>query len=92
MDAFMQINIEHFGDYDTLVALGQLGTKSFINHWASLLYVYISALKKYVKKIPTTLRAHHKDIVYEERGFSGKVKRIGETTYALSGWLWETHL
>ena len=52
MDAFMQINVERFGDHDTLVALGQLATKSFINHWASPLYVHVSTLKKYVREIP----------------------------------------
>ena len=67
-------------------------TKSFINHWASPLYVHVSALKKYVKEIPATLRAHHKDIVSGRRGFFGKVRMIGDTTYALSGWLWKTHL
>ena len=92
MDAFMQINVERFGDHDTLVALRQLATKSFINHWASPLYVHVSAWKKYVKEIPATLKAHHKDIVSGGRGFSRKVKMIGDTTYALSGWLWETHL
>ena len=63
MDAFMLINVERFGEHDTLVALGQLVTKSFITHRASPLYVHVSALKKYVKEIPATLRAHHKDIV-----------------------------
>ena len=63
MDAFMQINIERFGNHDTLVALGQLAIKNFINHWASPLYVHVSALKKYMKEIPAALRAHHKDIV-----------------------------
>ena len=92
MDAFLQINVERFGDHDTLVALGQLATKSFINHWASPLYVHISTLKKYVKEILAALRAHHKDIVSGGRGFFRKVKMIGDTTYILSGWLWETHL
>ena len=32
MEAFMQISVERFGDHDILVALGQLATKSFINH------------------------------------------------------------
>ena len=45
-----------------------------------------------MKEIPATLRAHHKDIVSRGRGFSRKVKMIGDTMYALSGWLWETHL
>ena len=54
MDAFMQINVERFGDHDTLVALGQLAKKTFINHWASPVYVHVSALKKYVKEIPAT--------------------------------------
>ena len=85
MDAYIQINVERFGDHDILVALGQLATKSFINHWASPLYVHILALKKYVKEIPATLRAHHKDIVSGGRGFLRKVKMIGDTTYALSG-------
>ena len=90
IDAFMQINVEHFCEHDTMVALGQLATKSFINHWASPLHVHVLALKKYVKEIPAAL--HHQDIVSRGRGFSGKVKMIGDTTYALSGWLWETHL
>ena len=92
IDAFMQINVECFGDHDTVVAWGQLGTKSFINHWASPLYVHILALKKYMKEIPAALRAHHQDIVSGGRGFFGKVKMIGDTTYALSGWLWEIHI
>ena len=120
IDAFMQINVKRFGEHDTLVALGQLATKSFITHWAPLLYVHVSALKKYVKEIPVALRAHHKDIVSLQkidhnfelftklktnlkfyktratntsgRGFFEKVKTIGETTYALSGWVWETRL
>ena len=83
---------KRFGDHDTLVAMGQLATKSFINHWASPLYVHESTLKKYVKDIPAALRAHQKDIVSGRRGFSAKVRMIGNTTYALSGWLWETHL
>lgn len=92
MEEFMNINVERFGGHDTLVALGQLGTKSFINHWASPLYVHVSALKKYAIEIPVAIRAHHKDIVSGGTGFSGKVKMIGATTYGLSGWLWETHL
>ena len=92
MDAFMQINIKCFGDHNTLVALGQLATNSFINHWASPLYVHVLVLKKYMKEIQAVLRVHHKDIISGGRGFSGKVKMIGDTTYALSGWLWETHL
>ena len=31
MDAFMQINVERFGDHETLVALGPLATKSFMH-------------------------------------------------------------
>ena len=92
MDAFLQINVEHFGDHDTLVALGQLATKSLINHWASPLYVHVSALKKYMKEISAALREHHKDIISEGRGLSGKVRLIDDTTYAFRGWLWETHL
>ena len=69
-----------------------MATKSFINHWASPLYVHVSALKKYAKDIPAALRAHHKDIVSRGRRFSGKVRMIGDTTYVLSGWMWETHL
>ena len=92
MEAFMQISIERFGDHDTLVALEQLGTKSFINHWASPFYIHVSDLKKHAKEILAALRAYHKDIVSEGTGFSGKVKMIGNTMYGLSGWLWETHL
>ena len=35
LDAFMQVNIQHFGNHDTLVGLEQLVTKNFINHWTS---------------------------------------------------------
>ena len=38
METFMKINVECFGDHDTLVALRQLRTKSFINHWALALF------------------------------------------------------
>ena len=92
MDTFMEVNVERFGDHDTLVGLGQLATKSFINHWASPLYVHVSALKKYVKEILAALRAHHKDIVSGGSGFSRKVKMFGDTSYALSGYQWEIHL
>ena len=88
----MQISVERCGDHDTLVALGQLGTNSFINHWASPFYIHVSALKKYANKIPVALRAHYKDIVYRGTNFFGKVKMIEDTTYGLSEWLWETHL
>ena len=92
IDAFMEVNVERFGDHDTLVGLRQLATKSFINHWASPLYVHVSALKKHVKEIPAALRAHYKDIVSGGSGFSGKVKMFGDTSYALSGYQWETHI
>ena len=92
MEAFMEISVERFGDHDTLVALGQLGTKNFINHWASPFYVLVSILKKYAKEIPATLRAHYKDIVSKQTRFCGKVKMIGNRTYGLSEWLWETYL
>ena len=45
-----------------------------------------------MKEIPAALRAHHKDIVFGGSGFSGKVKMFGDTSYALSGYQWETHL
>jgi hypothetical protein len=73
-----------------LVALGQLGTKNFISHWASPLYVYVSALKIYAEEIPGAIRAHHHDIVNGGRGFLGIVKGIENGTYSLKGWLWET--
>ena len=38
---FLHIDVSRFGEHDTLVALRQLGTKNFINHWASPLYVYV---------------------------------------------------
>ena len=59
MEDFVKIDVAQFGDHDTLVALGQLGTRSFITHWSSQLYVCVSALKKYIHKIPAALRAHH---------------------------------
>ena len=43
---FLQIDVSRFGEHDTLVALGQLGTKNFISHWASPLYVYVLTTKK----------------------------------------------
>ena len=92
MEAFMGIDVARFGDHDTLVALGMLGTKSFISHWASPLYVHVSALKKYAEEIPLAVRAHHKDIVSGGQGFKGKVKHIGDHAYSLPGWLWEAHL
>ena len=46
MKDFLQINVLRFGKHEMLVALGQLGTKSFINHGASRLYVYVSALSQ----------------------------------------------
>ena len=88
----MEISVECFGDHDTLVALGQLGIRSFINHWTSPLHVYVSTLKKYAKEIPTALRAYHKDIVSGQTGFSSIVKMIGNRTNGLSRWLWETYL
>ena len=69
MDIFLQTNVKRFGDHDTLIALEQLATKSFINHWASPLYVHVLALKKYVKEIPAAFRAHHNDMYLEEEDF-----------------------
>ena len=89
---FLQIDVSRFGEHDTLVALGQLGTKNFISHWASPLYVYVSALKKYAEEIPGAIRAHHRDIVNGGKGFLGKVKLIENGTYSLKGWLWETRI
>ena len=81
-----------FGEHNTSVALGQLGTKNFISHWTSPLYVYISALKNYAKAIPGAIRAHHHDIVNGGRRFMEKVKLIENGTYSLKGWLWETKM
>ena len=92
MEDFVKIDVTRFGDHDTLVALGQLGTRSFITHWSSKLYVHVSALKKYTHEIPAALRAHHRDIVKGGTGFSRKVKFVGEQTYSVSGWLWKTKL
>ena len=92
MEDFVKIDVTRFGDHDTLVALDQLGTRSFITHWSSQLYVRVSALKKYTHEIPTALRAHHRDIVKGGTGFSRKVKLVGEQTYFVSGWLWKTKL
>ena len=90
MEDFVKIDVTRFGDHDTLVALGQLGTRSFISHWSYQLYVRVSALKKYTHEIPAALRAHHQDIVNGGCGFSGKVKLVGEQTYSVSGWQWKT--
>ena len=90
MEDFVKLDVTRFGDHDTLVALGQLGMRSFITHWSSQLYVRVSALKKYTHEIPIALRAHHQDIV--KGGFSGKVKLVGEQTYSVSGWLLKTQL
>ena len=59
MEEFVKIDVTRFGNHDTLVALGQLGTKNFIMHWSSQLYVRVSTLKKYTHEIPTALKAHH---------------------------------
>ena len=77
MEDFVKIDVIRFGDDDTLVTLNQLGTRSFITHWSSQLYVHISALKKYIHEIPAALRTHHQDIVKGGIGFFGKVKLIG---------------
>ena len=69
-----------------------MGTRSFIIHWSSQLYVRVSALKKYTHEIPAALRAHHQDIVKRGTGFFGKVKLIGEQAYSMSGWLWKIQL
>ena len=90
MEDFVKIDVTRFGDHDTLVALGQLGMRSFISHWSSQLYVRVLVLKKYAHEIPAALRAHDRDIVKGSSGFSGKVKVIGDQTYAVSGWLWKT--
>ena len=87
---FLHIDVSRFGEHDTLVALEQLGTKNFISHWASPLYVYVSALKKYAEELPGAVRAHHRDIINGGRGFLGKAKGIKDDTYSLKGWLWET--
>ena len=92
MEDFVKIDVTWFGDHDTLVALGQLGTRSFITHWSSQLYVRVSALKKYTHEVPAALRAHHRDIVKGGTIFSGKVSLVGEQTYSVSGWLWKTQL
>ena len=92
MEDFMKIDITRFGEHDTLVALGQLGTRTFINHWSSPLYVRVSALKKYASEILGAVRAHYRDIMNGGTGFFGKVKLIGEHSYSLSDWLWETYL
>ena len=92
MDDFLKIDITRFGKHSTLVALGQLGRRTFINHWSSPLYVQVSALKKYASEIPGAIRAHYRDIMNGGTIFSGTVKLIEEHTYSLNGWLWETHL
>ena len=92
MEDFVKIDVTQFGDHDTLVALNQLGTRSFITYWSSQLYVRESALKKYTHEISAALRAHHRDIVKGGTGFSGKVKLVGEQIYSVSGWLWKTKL
>ena len=88
----MKIEVTRFGDHDILVALGQLGTRSFISHWSSQIYVRVPTLKKYTHEIPAALRAHHRDIMNGGTGFSGKVKLIGDQTYSMSGWLWKTQV
>ena len=92
MEDFVKIDVTRFGNHDTLVASGQLGTRNFITHWSSQLYVRVTALKKYTHEIPAALRAHHRDIVKGGTGFSGQVKLIGEQTYSVSGWLWKTQV
>ena len=52
-------SLEFSQNNEYCVALDQLGTRSFIIHWSSQLYVCVSALKKYTYEIPVALRAHH---------------------------------
>ena len=92
MSDFFKIDVSRFGEHETLVAWGQLGAKKFISHWASPLYVYVSALKKYAEEIPGAIRAHHRDIVNGGERFLEKVKGIENGTYSLKGWLWETNV
>ena len=89
---FLHIDVSRFGEHDTLVAMGELGSKKFISHWASPLYVYVSALKIYAEEIPGVVRAHHRNIINGGRRFLGKVKGIENDTYSLKGWLWETKM
>ena len=63
MEDFLKIDITRFEKHDTLVALGQLGTRTFINHWSCPLYIRVSALKKYASEIPGAIRAHYQDIM-----------------------------
>ena len=87
MEDLVKIDVTRFGDYETMVALDELGTRSFISHWNSQLYIRVVALKKYTHEIPPALRAHQRDIVKRGTEFSGKVKLIGDQTYFVSGWL-----
>ena len=92
MEEFVKIDVTRFGDHDTFLALGQLGTRSFITHWSSQLYVRVSTLKKYTHEISAALRAHHQDIVKGGTGFSRKTKLVGDQTYSVSDWPWKTQL
>ena len=49
MEDFMKIDITRFGEHGTLVALGQLGTRTFIDHWSSPMYVRVSRRSMRVK-------------------------------------------
>ena len=59
IEDFVKIDVTRFDDHDTLVALGQLGTRSFISHRSSQLYVRVSTLKKYTHEIQAFVRVHH---------------------------------
>jgi hypothetical protein len=86
MEELMKIYVQHFGNHESLVVLRHPCTKTS-SLIGLLLYVHIFVLKKYVVKIPSIMRAHHKDIVSRHKGFLGKVKCIGNGTCSLGRWL-----
>ena len=47
IEDFLKIDVTRFGHHERLVALGQLGMRSFISHWSSQLYVRVSIEKVY---------------------------------------------
>lgn len=71
---FLQIDVLRFGEHDILIAFDQLDTKNFINHWASPLYIYVSALKINTEEIPKAIKAHHRDIFNDGRGLWKKLR------------------
>ena len=91
MDAFIQVNVQRFGDHNTLVA-GAIGDKKLHQSLDISTICSRISFEEVRERDPNSFESASQRYCIWRRGFLGKVKVIGERTYALSGWLWETHL